>query len=110
STGLASLCGLEVAMPKPDDPALSAWLVQHLTTEAKPQDAMGVMRVFVEECSTPERCRPVVLGLRQAIRRSEVWSFTRNAVTLSFDPATLTVTALFLLDDVFDPPEQTMPA
>ena len=68
------------------------------------------MRVFVEECSSPERCRPVVQGLQQAIAAAEAWSFTRNAVTVSFDPTTQTITAAFAFDNTFDPPEQTMPA
>jgi hypothetical protein len=83
--------------------------MRRLTADATPQDARGVLRLFVEECSTPDRCRPVVAGLQQAIAGSESWSFTRNAVTVSFDPATHTITAAFAFPDTFDPPEQTMP-
>jgi hypothetical protein len=101
---------MEVPMPKPDDPVLRAWLTDRLRNDSTPPDEWGVMRVFIEECSTPERCRPVLLRFEQAIACGERSSYSINESHAFFDPATQLVTVDFGVRGVFDPPEQTMPA
>jgi hypothetical protein len=97
-------------MLNPQDQARADWLTQQLEAHAIRPDGMGVMRVFIEECSTLERSEPIVQGLQQAVSESREWWFQRNAVELRYNPVTDLVTASFERGDVFRPPEQTMPA
>src|SRR5205814_1607924 len=100
---------MEEAMPKPNDPALSAWLTHCLGTDTTPRDEPGVLRVFIEECSTPDRCWPVIQRFEQAIASGECSSYSINESHAFFDPATQLVTVNFSFAGVFDPPEQAMP-
>ncbi len=68
------------------------------------------MRVFIEQCSTPDRCWPVILRFEHAIACGERSSYSINESHAFFEPATQLVTVIFSFKGVFDPPEQTMPA
>ena len=68
------------------------------------------MRVFIEQCSTPDRCRPVILRFENAIACGERSSYSINESHAFFEPATQTVTVNFSFEGVFDSPEQSMPA
>ncbi len=97
-------------MLNPQDHARADWLTQQLEAHAIRPDEMGMMRVFIEECSTLARSEPIIQGLQQAVSESRDWWFQRNAVELRYDPVTGLVTAGFERGDVFHPAEQTMPA
>ncbi len=64
---------------------------------------LDALDVFLDMCSTPERCEPVLQGLRLATAGSAHWSITWNDSFVDFDPISRMVTVLFVIDGILEP-------
>lgn len=62
-----------------------------------------IARAFLAECSSVERCQPILADLRQAVAELRTFVYCRNAIELAYCPSSGLVSFTFLYPGVFEP-------